>query len=224
MIITKEHEQKVSSQFGEDGIIQTILGHIGEGNKTFIEIGTGDGNECNCINLRRNHGWKGVLIDCGYSNSDVEKRWICAENVQKVIRDVGGVEHPDVFSLDIDGNDWWVLANIGPYVPRLLVCEFNGHFTKDECRAKPYDPLFFFCGTRFYGGSAKAMHRLANELGLALVFSNYVNMFFVANEYKHLFDNADNDAIYTDPWSHPDDPRMHLMIDPFTVERPNPIS
>lgn len=223
MIITKANGKHISSQFDEDGIIETIIGVIGHGNKTFIEIGTGDGNECNCINLRRNHGWNGVLIDCGYSNNDVEQRRITAENVQKVVHDVGGVKHPDVFSLDIDGNDWWVLANIGPYVPRILVCEFNGHFTKDQCLTIPYNKDFWFCGTRYYGASARAMHRLANELGLALVYSNEVNMFFVENQYKHMFDNADSDSIYTAPWSHPDDSRMNQMIDPFTVKRPEPV-
>lgn len=223
MKITPSDEAKVFSQNGEDGVIQTILRHIGEGNKKFIEIGTEDGNKCNCINLRRNYGWSGVLVDCAYSNSDVIKRFVTAENVQSVLIDVGAVEHPDVFSLDIDGNDWWVLANIGPYAPRLLVCEFSAWFPKDKCLTIPYDPNFKWNGTCYCGASARAIHRLSNELGLSLVYSNYVNMFFVANEYRHMFENADSDSIYADYWSHPDDPRMHLVIDPFTVERPKPI-
>lgn len=220
MTITKQHEKKVYSQNGEDGIIETIIGHIGEGNKTFVEIGTGDGSECNCINLRRNHGWSGVLIDCAYSNDDVKQYFVTAENVRDVIRNAGGVTHPDVFSLDIDGNDWWVLANIGPYTPRLLVCEFTGHFKKNECLSIPYDPDFRWDGTTFCGASALAIHKLANELGMSLVYSNYVNMFFVLNRYKHMFDNADSESIYADTWSHKEDVKKRKFVNPFTVKRP----
>ncbi|MBN9021799.1 MAG: hypothetical protein J0H08_06860, partial [Rhizobiales bacterium] len=35
------------SQNYEDAIIAEIFGRIGEGNRTFVEIGVGDGTECN---------------------------------------------------------------------------------------------------------------------------------------------------------------------------------
>lgn len=219
MKLTTAHGKTVFSQNDEDGIIETIIGVIGEGRKTFIEIGVGDGLECNCMNLRKNHGWTGIMIDCQFENADVNKKFITAENVRDVIQECGGVEHPDVFSLDIDGNDWWVLSQIGVYRPRILVCEYNAHFTNDECMAVSYDPQSMWKFSRYYGASALAMMRLGNIMGLSLVYANAVNMFFVDQKYKPLFDNADDlGSMQIVKWSHPDDKRMVNMIDPFSVK------
>jgi len=45
MKLLKDYEYKIYSQFGEDGIIQTIFNVIGTASKRFIEIGIEDGKE-----------------------------------------------------------------------------------------------------------------------------------------------------------------------------------
>ena len=40
-------EKKIYSQFGEDGAINFIFSVIGHTNQFFVEIGVGDGTECN---------------------------------------------------------------------------------------------------------------------------------------------------------------------------------
>lgn len=224
MIITPAHERKSFSQFGEDGILATILNEIGDGAKKFIEIGCGDGRECNTKALREERGFSGVMVDCAHENEYVSKRFVTAENVQQVLRELKAPQHPDVFSLDIDGIDWYVLRNIGPYVPRVLVCEFNATWGPDECMAIPYDPDFKWQITRYFGASSMAFHKLANELGLSLVYSNPVNMFFVERDECHHFDNADDPKVrFQQTWSHLPDNRMEFCIDPFTVKSPEPL-
>ena len=54
---------RVYSQFEEDGILLYIFAAIGMGNRTFIDIGSGDGINSNCANLAVNFGWTGLFID-----------------------------------------------------------------------------------------------------------------------------------------------------------------
>ena len=51
------------SQFEEDGILLYIFTAIGETNKLFVDIGSGDGVNSNCANLAINFGWHRLFID-----------------------------------------------------------------------------------------------------------------------------------------------------------------
>jgi len=62
-------EFRCFSQNGEDGILLYIFSILGTTNKRVVEIGAGDGIECNSANLIINHGWQGLLFDCGERTS-----------------------------------------------------------------------------------------------------------------------------------------------------------
>jgi hypothetical protein len=49
------------SQFDEDGLLLYLFAALGTHNKTFVDIGAGDGINSNCTNLALNHGWHGLL-------------------------------------------------------------------------------------------------------------------------------------------------------------------
>ena len=53
---------RVYSQADEDGILHEIFRRIGEGHRTFIELGTGSGLENNTLFLLT-QGWSGVWIE-----------------------------------------------------------------------------------------------------------------------------------------------------------------
>ena len=64
-------EEKVSSQFGEDGVISEIFNRIPPRSRTFVEFGIGPtwkdttyqgGLEGNCVALR-DAGWRGLFMD-----------------------------------------------------------------------------------------------------------------------------------------------------------------
>src|SRR5262245_56964465 len=61
------HESQVYSQNGEDGIIQEIFRRIGTESRLFIEIGTGDGLECNTTFLLA-QGWRGIWVEAFKQN------------------------------------------------------------------------------------------------------------------------------------------------------------
>jgi hypothetical protein len=60
-----EHEKKVYSQNGEDGIIDYIFSNIETTNKCSVEFGVGDGFESNTAYLLEKKNWNGLMMDYG---------------------------------------------------------------------------------------------------------------------------------------------------------------
>lgn len=74
------HEKKIYSQNGEDGIIEFILSQIDTTNKFSVEFGVGNGFECNTVYLLEKKDWKGLMMDYGSDqniqwNNVVKKAW-----------------------------------------------------------------------------------------------------------------------------------------------------
>ena len=65
------NEQKMYSQNGEDGVIQSIFAQNGVADQYFVEIGTEVGSETNTRNLRQNLCWNGLLMDGRYENKAI---------------------------------------------------------------------------------------------------------------------------------------------------------
>ena len=80
-------ERKISSQNGEDGIIEAIFAEIGVTNRYFVEFGCEQAVECNTANLLA-QGWTGLLMDYGGISknplADVKKEFITAENIESL--------------------------------------------------------------------------------------------------------------------------------------------
>ena len=75
-----EYEKKISSQNGEDGIIDYIFSKIGTTNKFSVEFGVGDGFESNTAYLLEKKNWKGLMMDYGsddkiYLSNVLKKVW-----------------------------------------------------------------------------------------------------------------------------------------------------
>jgi len=232
-MITQEQlmnaERKVYSQHGEDGVSELILNTIGHGSKTFIEIGCGDTSECNCRYLKEHMGYAGVFVD-SIASAAVVNIHVTIE-VERQLREAGVPTTPDVLSLDIDGNDWHILKNLGAYLPtRMLIVEVNPAWPPHECKVMPYDPNHYNDGGFYFGASQMAFHKLANQLGYSFVYIEGhrrewggVNAFFVAKEFAHRFEGADSESIYhqkTWPSDHPLtigrwQPRMSAFFNPY---------
>lgn len=199
------HEFKVSSQTGEDGIIDYIFKQIGTTNKTFIEIGVEDGRECNTANLSRNFGWKGVLVEADplyaaqaqeyYAGRPVHvvPSFVTRENVNEIIKKTGIRGSIDLLSIDIDGNDYWIWDAVNVVQPRVVVVEYNSILGKEPLTVK-YDPRFerlkAHASGFYYGTSLAALEKLARSKGYILVgcCSSGFNAFFVrAKDAKKKF-------------------------------------
>ncbi|HEY2894885.1 MAG TPA: hypothetical protein VGJ16_11745 [Pirellulales bacterium] len=220
-------ERKITSQNGEDGVLEAIFRDIGTTNRYFVEFGVEDAVECNTAHLIE-QGWTGLLMDfSGISKNpkaEVKKEFITAENIQQLFEKYRVPHQFDLLSIDIDGNDFWVWKQI-EHRPRVIVIEYNAHVPPNLCRVVPYDPTFQWVGTDYFGASVLALKELGMRKGYTLVHCEQTgtNAFFVANEdLPRDYQPRAVEEIYRPPnylnkglrW--PNDPDRH-MVDPFAL-------
>lgn len=194
---------KVFSQFEEDGILLYLFSIIGEGSKTFIEIGANDGINSNCSNLAVHFGWTGLffegdpqLIKRGRKfYSRIPTPWhpkptfvqaiIKRENINELIRQNGLSGDIELLSIDIDGNDYWVWDAIEIVKPKVVVIETHTEFGTNNI-VVPYDPNYMFPGKHpvYHGASVIAMNKLAEKKGYRLVAASDlgINQIFLRND------------------------------------------
>jgi hypothetical protein len=183
----RDVELKVFSQFGEDGIIQYLIGRVPIENDTFIEFGVEDYVESNTRFLLRHDNWRGLVIDGGEENVrairddrvavhhdlTVLHAFVTRENINDLIAGAGIRGDVGLLSIDIDGNEYWVWKAIDAVSPRIVVCEYNALFGPDAEVAVPYDPRFDYNTAHYsrlyFGASLGALCRLAGEQGYAFV-------------------------------------------------------
>jgi hypothetical protein len=197
-----DYEFKVFSQWGEDGIIQHLIKSLEIKNKTFIEFGVEDFTESNCRFLLMNDNWRGFVVDGSLSNIEKIKRsyfywrydlntfhaFITKYNINEILEHSAFDKDLGILSIDIDGNDWYILEAISFYQPRILICEYNDVFGKDRAITVPYDPQFIRTEKHFsnlyFGASIAAITYLADKKGYALVGvnSNRNNAFYVRKD------------------------------------------
>ena len=206
----QEVEFSSYSQNGEDGIILLIFSVIGTESKKVLEICAGDGIECNAANLVINHGWNGLLFDgskklnrrgerfySGVTNAWRSRRippkivnaWVNAENVNELIKENGFQGEIDLFSLDMDGVDYWIWKALEVVKPRVVLLEYNNRLDPTSSLTVPYDPAFIgravsTSGEGYFGASLLAFNKLATEKGYRLIGSNSpnTNAFFMRND------------------------------------------
>lgn len=205
----------VTSEHGEDGIIERIFEIITPGGsgelRWCVDLGALNGvHGSNVWTLIRNNGWKAVLIEADITQF---------EKLQKEFGDTKGVycinsyvsfegeqsldtifattplqKEFDLFSLDIDGNEYHLWESLCRYRPKVMVVEFNPSIPNDISFIQPRDMSVF------QGSSLRSLTELAKEKGYELVAANEVNAFFVVRELFHLFNISDNslETLHTD--------------------------
>lgn len=185
-----DYGKKIYSQNEEDGILEYILTNIKPKTNIIYEICAGDGIECNSANLIINHNFTGYLFDCNINNinngvSFYDKNnklnnakfilsWITKENINDLILNKTSYYNKeiDILSIDIDGNDYWILKEIMDNKllnPRIIIVEYQDILGFDKSLTIPYDPNFnawnydCYLGPNYCGASLKAFINLLNE-------------------------------------------------------------
>ncbi len=191
------YELRVFSQNGEDGVLAEILRRIGVTGGTFVEFGVGDGIEGYTVFLAQVLGWSGAYLEAdARAYAGLERRFAAnprvttlhaavePETVEALFDRAGVAEEPDVLSIDVDGNDYWIWRALERHRPRAVVIEYNGALDPRVPRVMPYTPGFEWDGTTGYGASLAALEQLAAEKGYRLVHTELagVNAFFVRSE------------------------------------------
>jgi hypothetical protein len=194
----ERHGLKVYSQTDEDGIIQEIFKRIGAGGQAFVEFGVENGLENNTLKLLL-EGWQGLWMEgsarltagieakfqdvIAAGRLHVRCAFVDRDNVNSLIGEhVSG--EIDLLSIDIDGNDIYVLEAITVVTPRVIVVEYNGKFPPPISVAQQYNPSFRWSGTDYVGSSLAAVTKVAARRGYSLVGCGIagVNAFFVRND------------------------------------------
>jgi hypothetical protein len=228
-------ERSVHSQNGEDGVIAEILSRVGAPSRWFVEFGIEDGSQGNCVALAR-AGWAGLFIECDDDNYAIlADRWrdspqvrtlhamVTADTVNALFAGAGVPAEPDLLSIDVDGNDYWIWAALEGYRPRVVVVEYNASLDPAATVAMPRDDDHRWDGTDYFGASVGALRHLAGQSGYRLVHTDSVgvNAFFVRNDLAAPFPAEEHVPLHPPGYGdggHRRDPQARLFVDVRTGE------
>ena len=200
-------DYKVFSQTGEDGIIDYLLYSLNIKVPKFVEIGVGDYRESNTRYIFQKNCSKGLIVDKNKNLknkvSKIVKLWkgdltiietaITSENILHILNSNNFDNNLDVFSLDIDGIDYWILEVLPEKLSKILVLEYNPTFGPNLEITIPnlndFDRKKYHYSHLCFGVSLKALVTLMNKKKYVFVGTNIAcfNAFFVLeSEVKKL--------------------------------------
>ena len=189
---------KVFSQTDEDGIINEIFKRIVTTNKQFLEFGVN--TDFNNTTYLLFNGWKGVWLESSkkkiikieekYSSFIKNKKLklfnkiITAENVNEELKFSKLNKNLDLLSIDIDGNELYVLNELKIINPRVIIVEYNAKFPPPVEKTIKYDPKFIWDYDDYFGSSLQLLENTLKKIGYVLVGCNAlgVNAFFIKKE------------------------------------------
>jgi len=193
LALSSAHHSNQTSQCGEDGIIEAIFRHLGIEKGTAVEFGAWDGERhANTFALVR-RGWRVALIEGNEGrfqalrqktqdnpNVVAVKAWVrpTGEYSLDSILDRASVHDIDFLSVDIDGDDYHVLASL-ERKPKVVCVEINPS-------VPPPVALIGRQGTA-EGSSITAFDTLMRGRGYSLVHTTTLNAFFVRQDIAERF-------------------------------------
>lgn len=189
------HAQNVTSQHGEDGIIQFIVANMkAPAIPIACEVGAWDGIfASNIYALWHDRGWKAVMIEADASKfgelqrNTAGKDAVClhfsiapsGENSLDEIFARAGLPHEiGILSLDIDSFDYHVWNELKRLNPQIAIVEHNQNIPPHLDYFDPPGEVYLKC-------SAKALERVGRAKGYKLVCCTQVNSIFLRED---LFD------------------------------------
>ena len=206
--------EKKYAQFGEEAIFDFIFENIQTTDNYLVDLGAG-GLGCKMSNTQYliEKGWSGLRIDGNTDpNSDIKKEFITTENIIHLFEKYRVPETFDLLSIDIDGNDFWVLKNIfdGGYYPRVIINEFNGCIEQGVSKVMKNNPTHSWGNNDYYGASFEAFNKLCRSYGYVLIYQvATTNMIFVKRESVL---KKDYSITYTQNQYHPHSPNREWIM------------
>ncbi len=195
---------KVFSQNGEDGTLDYLIESLKIKNINFIELGVGDYSECNTRLISMLRKCHGTIIDQNPNlNINLKKKdFFYKQNLNLITKKINldkfktiisELNNIDLFSIDIDGIDYWLLNELPHNFCKIIVAEYNPLFGHKNEISVPYDSNFdrtnFHFSNLCYGASIKAIKSLLEKKGFILFGVNDLrnNAFFIrADEIKKI--------------------------------------
>ena len=202
--ITKleQSECKIFSQNGEDGILDYITSMLKIERPNFIEIGVGTYVEANTRFIYDRFSPKGIIIDAEkdlknkvFSNINpwkgdlrVIEEKISTENINDIISKNCNFGI-DIFSLDIDSIDYWIIDKLKPNISKIFVAEYNavfgGTLEVTTPNLKNFNRQEYHYSHLCFGMSLKALINIMKRKNFYFIGTNSVrnNAFFISNDY-----------------------------------------
>lgn len=184
------------SQNEEDGYTLALLSHCGAPGRRFVELGSGRTGGNSGL-LARSAGWRGLMVDANPEATPVTEArfaltgrvrvvnaFVTPDNVDSLIEEAGLAGAIDLFSLDIDSFDYWVLRGMTACRPRLMILEYNDRFGPEARVTVPLGSERLDRRRHYFGASLAALAALADSRGYRLVGcdASGTNAFFVQAE------------------------------------------
>lgn len=201
-------EVKVYSQWGEDGILDYICELIELAKPRVLEIGAGNFLECNSRFIAEFRNASVVAVDARddllnaplhslkwKNHIELVNEWITPDNINSIIEFAEqNMNSVDIFSLDLDGNDYWILesANLSQF--KIVVVEYNALFGSSYEVTVPRNDRFErhkqHASGLYYGASLKAFVELLEHKGFIFIGTNRscVNAFFIKKNLRSKFE------------------------------------
>lgn len=161
MNINIDFNKKVFSQFCGDGIVESLIQSLPNINPFFVEIGA-EPHENNTSFLKRDYSWSGVQIDGKYNQpiDNLYQHFVNKDNILNLLDLYNVPKNMGVFSIDIDGNDAYILHEVlKHYQPEIVIAEYNVSWGLED-RVLPYNSQHVWCADNNYGISFYSLKRL----------------------------------------------------------------
>lgn len=204
---------KVFSQNNEDCILEYLILSLKLKDIKFIEIGTEDYSESNTRYIYEKYNCDGLIIDntpnliskvskmlnVWKGNLEIEENFVNIENINILINKYFPNKNLDIFSLDIDGIDYWIIKELPDDISKIIVAEYNPYFGPDLEITVPYSENFnrskYHSSNLCWGMSLRALINLMTKKEFIYIGSNSLknNAFFIKNDLKKLLSLDDID-------------------------------
>jgi len=199
----ESYKKNITSQTGEDGILDRIFELIPGENRWCCEFGAWDGKKySNTYQLLSNKDWSGVLIEADpvkfkelsktFGDNDKIKffnRFVNFSGQNTLDQILAETSIPldfDLLSIDIDGNDYHIWDSLVKYSPKVVIIEYNQSIANHiEYVQKPDVNIN-------HGNSILSLTKLAKSKGYELVAVTDLNGIYVKQELYDLFEINDN--------------------------------
>jgi hypothetical protein len=187
---------RLRSQNEEDGIILALMKAGGAKTRRFVEIGSG-GTGGNAATLAADFGWSGLMVDASRKAIEQVKQtfgsnpgvvavraMVTPDTINRLLEQQGFTGEVDLFSIDVDSIDYWLLEAMTACQPRVLVMEYNALFGAERAVTLPNQPKPANAPKGYSGASLTAIEKLARRKGYRLVLceESGVNAFFLRDD------------------------------------------
>jgi len=186
------------SRFDEDRILAKLIADLlpAKHGHTAVDIGAGDGMRWSNTYALFASGWTGVGIEADpkkfrklhqayrrFANVFASNEAATPDGIVSLLRTYKIEKEFEVLSLDIDGNDYWMLqAILREFRPRLVVTEINEKIPPPLRFITRYDPDFQL-RHHFYGFSIMSLADLCARHDYAILQLEFNNAFLAPNEF-----------------------------------------